>query len=43
MPDEGGVLELILMGNPPTPHRLYFNPDAGTYEEGEYATRHYKQ
>ena len=43
VPDEGGVLELILMGNPPTPHRLYFNPDAGTYEEGEYATRHYKQ
>lgn len=43
VPDEGGVLELILMGNPPSEHRLYFNVEDGTYEENTPAQRHYSQ
>lgn len=41
LPDAGGVLELILMGNPPSSDRLYFDVENGTYEEGTPAQRHY--
>jgi len=43
VPDEGGVLELILMGNPPSEQRLYFDVEAGTYEESTPSQRHYSR
>ncbi len=41
VPEEGGVLELILMGQPPSDHRLYFDLEADTYTESTPAERHY--
>lgn len=43
VPDPGGVLELILMGRPPSEHRLYFDLEHDTYEESTPAQRHYSR
>ncbi len=42
VPEPGGVLELILMGNPPTDRRLYFDLENDTYVEDSYAAHHYQ-
>ena len=41
LPNAGGVLELILMGEPPSDHRLYFDVDRETYVESTPAEQHY--
>ena len=41
LPSNGGAMELILMGGPPSPHRFYFDVEAGTVSEGTPSERHY--
>ena len=42
VPEEGGVLELILMGNPPSEQRLYFDLEHDTYVESTHGEHHYR-
>ena len=41
LPGPGGALELILMGQPPGDHRLYFDLESDSYVEGTPAEQHY--
>lgn len=41
IPDEGGAIELILMGLPPAEERLYFDLESDSYVVDTPAQRHY--